>query len=222
MSARESLPHIMRASPYLSESKVVEHAANVVNNRGVIVLPTDTVYGIGGRMDCRKTVERIYKAKGRAEQNPLVVVLPDAASLPTLIAGDTLVATKLAEAFWPGALTIVFAKSSAVPDWVTSGASTVGVRVPEMPLTQAILAKCESPLVLTSANRSGEPPVAAVNMIPPDVLNHVDLVVDAGKCPGAVASTVVDVTASPPLILREGPITAEQIQAVIGGSVRTL
>lgn len=178
-----------------------------------MALPTDTVYGFGVRADDEAAVRRLYLLKGRPEDNPLPVLLPDAEALLSAASAVSPGALSLARRFWPGALTLVVPKSPAVSDHVTRGRPTVGLRVPDHPVALALLRQCEFLVAVTSANLSGCPPATRADEILHDFPSGLDVVVDAGPCPGGVPSSVVDASADGPVLLRAGAVPWEEIVA---------
>jgi L-threonylcarbamoyladenylate synthase len=177
---------------------------------GLVIFPTDTVYGLGARADHGDPVRRIFAVKGR----------PTALALPVLVgsvegarrvADWSLAAQRLAEAFWPGPLTMVVPARAGLSPLVTAGRGTVGIRMPDHAALLGWLEACDFPLAATSANRSGEPTAARAEDLPSELQEAVDLLLDGGACPGGVASTVVDLTSSPPHLLRRGPLSEQDI-----------
>ena len=208
---------VVVSDPARPDPPVVSRAARALAAGKLVILPTETVYGLACRADDDVAVRRLHEVKQRAPQQALALVLPDIAALAQ-VAQVSAPAQRLAAAFMPGPLTLVMRKTAAVSAQVTGGRDTVGVRVPDLPLTQAILAACAFPVVATSANLAGEPPATQVAELAAELCEAVALIVDAGPCPGGEASTVVDVTVTPPVVLRAGPVAAEDIRAALGHS----
>lgn len=203
------------ADPHCPDPGAVEAAAEVLAQGELLVLPTDTVYGLACRADDHTAVLKLYAAKQRPLTKALPLLLPNMRALQHVAADIGEPLRRLAEQFWPGPLTVVIYKCAAVSNLVTAGRPTVGVRVPDLPLTVAILAACPFPVAVTSANLSEASPAGAVPQLPTRLLEKVALVVDGGPCPGSTPSTVVDVTVAPAQVLRSGPITSSQIRAVL-------
>lgn len=214
-------PRILSADPGALALDVVQTAAEALAAGQLVVFPTDTVYGIACRADDEQAVKRLFAAKRRPLDRPLPLLLAAAEVLTEVMAEVDTVAFRLAQAFWPGALTIVVRKSERVLDTVTAGKNTVGVRVPGLALTRAILAACSFPVAVTSANLSDAAPAIEVTDLPAELLQHVSVLIDGGRCPGEQPSTVVDTTVTPPRILRAGPITAAAIAAVLAPASRS-
>ncbi len=198
----------------------LETAVSIVNEGGVIVYPTDTVYGLGADAVNRTAVERIYRIKKRPPDQPLSILLADALELFRVSNAITDVALVLAEHFWPGGLTLVIERSSFVPDWVTSGGNTVAVRVPDHPLTIRLIRETGKLLIGTSANLSGSPSATTAEEARRQLGDTIDFVLNGGRCPGGIESTVVDVTGQNPVILREGSIPIRRIEAECRLSLR--
>ena len=182
----------------------------------VVAFPTDTVYGVGVPVDNVAAVERLYELKGRPHEMALPLLLSEAGDLERVCRDVPAVAWKLAERFWPGGLTLVLWRKPAVPERVTGGRPSVAVRLPDHPVPRELAGRLGMPLASSSANRSGEPaPITA-----PEVLaqlgGRIPLLLDGGPCRQALASTIVDLTTASPVVLREGPVTREEIAAVIG------
>jgi L-threonylcarbamoyladenylate synthase len=193
------------------ERHALSGAAAILRDGGVVAYPTDTLYGLAANPFSGAAMAQLYRIKGR----PVDLAIPlIAAGLDQIeSAGGVLstVSRRLAERFWPGPLTIVVPKSAQVPDEVTSGGDSVAVRVPDHPLARALIREAGAPLATTSANLSGGPSPVTAHEVSAQLAGRVALILDGGRCPGGVASTVVDLTGSSPVILRPGPISLEEI-----------
>jgi L-threonylcarbamoyladenylate synthase len=198
------------------QAAIIAQAAAVLRAGGLVAFPTETVYGLGANALDEQAVARIFAAKGRPATNPLIVhVLNLSAGLP-LVREVPEAAHALAARFWPGPLSLVLARSERVPDLVTAGGPTVALRAPDHRVAMALLEACGLPLAAPSANPS--------NLLSPTTAEHVlngldgkiDVVLDAGPTAGGLESTVVDVTVSPPRLLRPGLVTRAQIESAIG------
>ena len=199
----------------LQAPEALERAIELLRRGEVIAFPTDTVYGIGAHAFLPEAVARLYAVKERPKSQAIPLLLPDAAALEAVCAHIPLLAWQLAERFWPGALSLVLPRSATVPDAVTAGGPTAAVRVPDHGLVRELARRLGAPLAATSANRHGQPdPVTAADVLA-QLGGRIPLVLDGGPCPGGVASTVLDLTVSPPVILRPGPVTAEQVADVV-------
>jgi L-threonylcarbamoyladenylate synthase len=180
----------------------------------VIAFPTDTVYGIGAHGLFPAAVERLYAVKERPRDKAIPLLLPGVDALSQVVSSVPDAAYALAARFWPGALTLVLHRGPRVPDAVTSGGDTVAVRVPDHPVTEALLDGLGAPLAATSANLSGQPAPDSADGVLAQLAGRIDLLLDGGTCPGGVASTVVDLTVNPFRVLRLGGISEQQILAV--------
>jgi L-threonylcarbamoyladenylate synthase len=185
-------------------------ALAVLRAGGLVAFPTDTVYGLGALAFDGHAVAGLYQAKRRDAEKAIPILLGDAGALEE-IGSPSVMARRLAEAFWPGPLTLVVAKRPEVPDAIGM-AGTVGVRVPDHPVAIRLL-QAAGPLATTSANRSGSTNPRTADEVRAELEGKIDLIVDGGTCPGGRPSTVVDCTGGEPVVLREGPVTLEQIRA---------
>lgn len=188
-------------------------AVELLQRGGIVAMPTDTVYGIGALLTDAAAIERLYAVKGREHTKSIAVLLAGAEQLPQVTQGASSAALRLAARFWPGALTLVVPRLASLPS-VLSQTDTVGVRVPNHPLALQLLT-ASGPLAVTSANLSGQPDALTAQDVLGQLDGRIDLVLDGGPTPGAVPSTVVDTIASPPRILRAGPISESEILAAV-------
>ncbi len=206
-------PHVATYDACCLEVLAAE-AAEVLAAGELVLFPTDTVYGLAARADREHPVLHIFAAKRRPADRPLPLLLPSAEALDDAARDVSPAARALAEAFWPGPLTLVVQRSDRVPSWVTAGAGTVAVRVPDHPLARLILRMAPFLVAVTSANLSDEPTPSTAAECAASLAEQPALVIEAGQLPGT-ASTVVEVTAVGLRVLRLGPITAEQIDEVL-------
>jgi L-threonylcarbamoyladenylate synthase len=198
----------------------VTRAAEVLRAGGLVAFPTETVYGLGADAGNDAAVRRIFAVKGRPEDHPLIVHVASAALLDAHAAQVPRAARLLAEALWPGPLTLLVERSSAVSPVVTGGRSTVGLRVPAHPLALALLDAFGGGIAAPSANRFGRVSPTTASHVVSDLGADVDLVLDGGPCPVGVESTIVDCTVDPPMILRHGGVPAERLDALLGRAVQ--
>ena len=185
----------------------------------LVAFPTETVYGLGAAALDPVAVARIFAAKGRPTDHPLICHVASAEDLDHLVAGVTPAARALAGAFWPGPLTMVMPRSPAVPDAVTGGRDTVAVRVPAHPVALALLRAFGGPVAAPSANRFGRPSPTTAADVEDELGDEVAVILDGGPCEIGIESTVLDLTTDPPQVLRPGRISAEQIAQVLGAPV---
>lgn len=192
----------------------LKQAAAIIKSGGVVAFPTDTVYGLGALADNPEAVRRVFEIKGRplSQALPLLVINITQAMDTASRVSET--AKILMARFWPGALTLVFPRATWVSDMVTAGGSTVAVRVPNHPLTIELIKAAGGPLVGTSANLHGYLSPVTAEEVREQLGNSVDLIIDGGRAPGGVESTIVDVSIHPPRILRQGMIKREDIEVL--------
>lgn len=194
----------------------IEVALAALRAGGLVAIPTETVYGLAADAADPQAVARIFAAKGRPADHPLIVHIAAAELLPRWAAEVSPAAATLAEACWPGPLTLVVRRAPHVIDAVTGGHSTVGVRVPAHPATLELLARFGGGLAAPSANRFGHVSPTTVEHVLADLGDVVDVVLDGGPCPIGVESTIVDCSVDPPQVLRPGGIPTEEIEELLG------
>ena len=190
-----------------AETRAPRRAVDMLRDGAAVVFPTDTVYGVGCRIDHAPAVLRIYDLKGRGMQDPLPILLADPAQLDEYGRDITPAARRLARDFWPGALTIVVRRSDAVSALVAGGGETIGLRVPNHSLPRALVRALGVPLVGTSANRHGAPAPLTAQAVAFGLGDTVDLILDGGRCPVGRESTVVDATSDSVRVLRQGAVS---------------
>jgi len=199
----------------LSLGEQVESAVEVLRRGGVVAFPTDTVYGLGASAILETALKRIYQVKRRPFNLALPLLLADVSDMDRVAVIVPRVAWRLAGCFLPGGLTLVLHKAAWVSSIITAGGDTVAVRVPGHPVPRALARGLGVPIVGTSANITGQPSPLTAEEVRRQLGNEVDLIVE-GECPGGMESTVVDVTTDPPVLLREGAISQQQIEAACG------
>ena len=194
----------------------IEKAAEIIRRGGLLGIPTETVYGLGANALNADACRRIYEAKGRPQDNPLIIHVPDASWLSRYCEKAPESAYRLAEAFWPGPLTMILPKKEIVPYRTTGGLETVGVRCPNHPVTLAVIAAADVPIAAPSGNTSGRPsPTSAADMLE-DMDGKIDGIFDGGPCGVGVESTIIDLTCQPPRLLRAGGLPLEELERVLG------
>jgi L-threonylcarbamoyladenylate synthase len=199
-----------------SKEEDLARASQILRGGGLVAFPTETVYGLGANALDGAAVEKIFRAKGRPADNPLIVHVWSEEQLTDLVTQVPKQAKRLMEAFWPGPLTIVMNKREAVPEVVSAGLSTVAVRMPSHPVARELLKVCNLPIAAPSANTSGKPSPTKASYVMEDMDGKIDAVIDGGSCQVGVESTVVDVTEEVPLLLRPGGVTYRQLTDVLG------
>ena len=199
-----------------SDPNAVRDAAAILRRGGLLGIPTETVYGLGADALNEDAVSRIFLAKGRPQDNPLIIHVPDASWLGSYCRDVPPAAYRLAERFWPGPLTMILPRRDIVPLQTTGGLETVGVRCPNHPVTLAIIEAAGVPIAAPSGNTSGRPsPTTAAHMIE-DMDGRIDGIVDGGPCTVGVESTIIDLTVTPPRLLRPGGLPLESLRQVLG------
>ena len=194
----------------------IDQAAVLLREGGLVGIPTETVYGLGANGLNEQAVKNIFAAKGRPQDNPLILHIPDVSWLERYCKDIPLTAYQLAEAYWPGPMTMILYHKELVPDAVTAGLDTVGMRCPAHKLCRDIIAAAGVPVAAPSGNTSGRPsPTTAQHMLE-DMDGKIEAIVDGGPCAVGVESTIIDLTCNPPRLLRPGGITLEQLRAVLG------
>ncbi|MER3513062.1 MAG: threonylcarbamoyl-AMP synthase [Chloroflexota bacterium] len=210
------MTRILTVHPQAPEPESIAYAAAAILRGRLVAFPTETVYGLGANALDAAAVARIFIAKDRPPEDPLIVHLASEDDLPRVVSVIPPVAHELARAFWPGPLTLILPKHPRVPDNVTAGLSTVAVRVPAHPVAFALLQASGVPIAAPSANRFGHPSPTTAQHVMDDLGSRIDLILDGGPTTIGVESTVLDVTRTPPLILRPGGLPREALEALIG------
>ncbi len=209
------MPRILSVDPLRPDPGVVREVVDLLRTERLVVLPTDTLYGLAADISSEAALERVVALKARPHDKPIPIFISHIEVLETVAAEVPEAARRLAQHFWPGPLTLILDASPNIPETITAGTGTVGVRIPQLPLVEAILGVLERPLTGTSANRGGGINPVTVKDVLRALGGQVDLLVDGGKVPGGVASTVLDCTQSPFRIIREGAIKGEAIAALL-------
>ena len=191
-------------------------AGEIIRSGGLVAFPTETVYGIGANALDEEALLKIYKAKGRPSDNPLIMHISNLNCLPQYVQEISDKARCLIEAFWPGPLTLIFNKSEIVPSIVTGGLNTVAIRMPKHPIALRLIEEAGRPLAAPSANLSGKPSPTRGQHVIDDLSGRVEMIIDGGKTPLGLESTVLDVTGDLPCILRPGNVTISMLEKVVG------
>lgn len=188
-------------------------AGEVIKSGGLVVFPTETVYGLGADGLSPTAVKNIFRAKGRPADNPLILHVSDM-KMAEKIGNITPAAAKIMEKFWPGPVTVIVEKKDIVPAEVTAGLDTVAIRMPSHPVAQALIEAAGVPVAAPSANLSGKPSPTAFRHAFDDMNGRVDIIIDGGNCDIGIESTVVDTTSVPPTVLRPGGITSKMLEEI--------
>ncbi len=198
------------------DMKKLGYCAEVIKSGGLVAFPTETVYGLGANALDGNAVSGIFEAKGRPGDNPLIVHVACKESVNGLVNHIPYKASLMMDKLWPGPLTIIMEKSGIVPDSVTAGLDTVGVRMPAHPVALALIREAGVPIAAPSANTSGLPSPTIARHVMEDLQGKVPVIIDAGSAQVGLESTVVDMTSVPPVILRPGGITPLQLESLLG------
>jgi L-threonylcarbamoyladenylate synthase len=196
-------------------SNPIEEIQSVLNSGGVIAFPTDTFYGLAADPFNPDAISKIFKIKQRPEDKPLLVLIHSLDQLADLTQEVTDHARKLMEHFWPGPLTLIFKAASGLPDTLTAGTGTIGIRLPGHPFTRRFLEALDRPLTAPSANISGAGEPKTVQELSSALTEGLDLVVDGGPTPGGKVSTILDTTTHPPTLIREGVLSRSDLESVL-------
>ncbi len=211
-----SAPEILPTHTKVMFEAAVNRAAELLRAGELVALPTETVYGLAANAFDENAVAKIFQAKGRPAQNPIIVHVTSLEMAKRCVADWPELAEKLANAFWPGPLTLVLARSEKIPDVVTASGETVGVRWPSHPFIQAVIQECDFPLAAPSANPSNQISPTNAAHVKKSLGDKISLIVDGGQSQVGIESTVIDLTVQPPRLLRPGMIHAESLLAVTG------
>lgn len=207
---------IVRVKDNYIEEKELKRALEILKNGGLVAFPTETVYGLGGDALNASAAGKIYGAKGRPSDNPLIVHIADIKALDELTTVCPENGMKLANAFWPGPLTLIFKKSDKVPDSTTGGLDSVAIRMPSHPVALELMKSSGLYLAAPSANLSGRPSPTNAEHVIEDMTGIIDMIIDGGKVDIGLESTIVDLTGSIPTVLRPGFITIEMLEKIVG------
>ena len=194
----------------------LKEAARILRSGGLVAFPTETVYGLGGNALDEDAARKIYAAKGRPSDNPLIAHVSCVEEVEPLVKEIPEAGRKLMEAFWPGPLTMIFPKSEKVPYGTTGGLDTVAIRMPDDPVANRLIALAGVPVAAPSANTSGRPSPTTADHVWQDMNGRIDMIIDGGPVGIGVESTIVDVSSAVPAVLRPGAITMEMLEEVLG------
>lgn len=195
------------------DNKYINEAANVIRKGGNVAFPTETVYGLGANALDKDAVAKIFKAKGRPQDNPLIVHVANK-EISNLVLNIPKVAEDLINKFWPGPLTVILEKSPIIPDVTSAGLNTIGIRMPDNEIALKLIELSKRPIAAPSANISGRPSPTEVERCVEDLSGKIDYILGGHRSEVGVESTIVDCTVNPPLVLRPGGITLEMLKEV--------
>lgn len=200
---------------HIDEEKIIK-CAKILNDGGTVAFPTETVYGLGGNALDPKAIRKIFEAKGRPSDNPLIVHIASMDEILPLVKQVPNRARQVMDSFWPGPLTLIFEKSDIIPDEISAGLPTVAIRMPSHPIALELIKQAGVPIAAPSANISGRPSPTKAEHVIEDLLGRVDAIVSGGSSDIGVESTVLDLTGDIPTILRPGGVTKEMLEKILG------
>lgn len=208
--------HVTIVDPVQPDQAVIDQAAQIIRDGGLVAFPTETVYGLGANGLEDAAVRRIFAAKGRPADNPLILHIAEPEAIRPLVKRIPANAAALIQAFWPGPLTVVLEHSQCVPDAVTAGLNTVAIRLPRSVIARRLIQAAGVPIAAPSANASGRPSPTTAQAVWHDLAGKLDMILDGGPCDVGLESTVIDCTTPVPTLLRPGGITREMLVELLG------
>ena len=211
---------MIRVHPDHPSPEAIQRAAEFIKTRGVVIFPTQCLYGLAADALDPAAIKKIFDIKHRPEHNPLLVLIDHCNDLAQVAAKIPESARILMKAFWPGSLTLVFKAAPGVCELLTAGTGKIGVRIPSHPVARALVKAAGRPITGTSANMSGSPGCSCIKDLPRQLIHAVDMVLDAGPLKGGPGSTILDITRDSPHILRQGAVPMDAIRQVLGNSLQ--
>ncbi|MEE1279723.1 MAG: L-threonylcarbamoyladenylate synthase [Oscillospiraceae bacterium] len=199
-----------------NDIETIRQAAKIIISGGLVAFPTETVYGLGANALCENAVKKIFKAKGRPQDNPLIVHVDSMDMIYPLVEEFDERARMLSERFWPGPLTIIMKRSKTVPDVVSAGLPTVAIRMPSDPIAKALIREAGVPIAAPSANLSGSPSPTMAQHVISDLSGRIDMILNSHSCDVGVESTVISLAGEKPRLLRPGFVTPEELSEILG------
>ena len=207
---------IIKVDPERPDKSALEEAARILRAGGLVAFPTETVYGLGANGLDANACKKIYEAKGRPSDNPLILTIGDISGLYPIVGRVTENAKKIIDAFWPGPITLVLPKADCVPMEVTGGLDTVAVRFPSNAVARELIKTAGIPVAAPSANSSGKPSPTRASHVEFDLNGKIDMIIDGGPADWGPESTILDVSVDRPVLLRPGAVTKEMIEEIVG------
>ncbi len=201
----------LRVDPVHPEPVTIQKAGKTLTSNGVVIFPAHSLYGVAANALNPGSVEKVFQIKQRPDHNPILVLIRDLSDLMALVEQVPAQAHCLMDRFWPGGLTLVFKAANHISPRLTANTCKIGIRLPGHPVARALVNAVDFPITGTSANRSGQPGCTCPDQLPQSILTGADLILNAGQVQGGIGSTIVDITCTPPLIIREGTISAAAI-----------
>ncbi|WXG47388.1 MAG: L-threonylcarbamoyladenylate synthase [Candidatus Atabeyarchaeum deiterrae] len=216
LDKKEFHTKVLRVNPQNPDQDAIEEAAGIIKRAGLVAFPTETVYGLGADALSHDGVLRIFEAKGRPSDNPIIVHVSTVGDLKRVAEEISPLAKVLIDRFWPGPLTLLFKRKQTVPDITVAGLDTVAVRMPRHLVALSLIRTSETPIAAPSANVSGSPSPTTADHVLSDLNGKIEMILDGGESNIGVESTVLDITCTPPMVLRPGGTTVEDIESYIG------
>ncbi len=216
------MPLILSLNPRDPEPELLHQAVQCLRDGGIILYPTETFYGLGVHYAHEPALRRLFHIKERDAAKPVLLLIPESSWMDRLAASVPEAAATLTAHFWPGPLTLILKASPQLLPFITGDGPTVGMRISSNPVARRLLSLCNTCITSTSANVSGEPSPSSIEQIPRQLLDIVDLVIDAGKTPGGSPSTVLDISSVPFHIVRDGAVPLAAIRACLASSFLTV
>jgi L-threonylcarbamoyladenylate synthase len=203
--------NIIKIDPDAPQPDLIQKAADFISKGDIVTFPTFCLYGLAADAFSSSAVKRVFEIKRRSPKKPLLVLIKNRDCLLPLVKSIPRAAETIMDRFWPGRITLVFEAKKEVPEFLTAGTGKIGIRMPSHKVAAAIVNALENPIIGTSANISDQGGSAGITDLPAEIIRRTSLVLDAGLLKGGTGSTVIDVTTTPPEILREGEIPSEEI-----------
>jgi L-threonylcarbamoyladenylate synthase len=207
--------NIIKIDPEAPQPDRIQQAADILSKGEIVTFPTRCLYGLAADAFNASAVQRIVEIKRRSHQKPMLVLIKNRDCLPFLVKSIPHAAETIMDCYWPGRITLVFEAKKEIPDFLTAGTGKIGIRIPSHKVAAAIVNALENPITGTSANISDEGGVARIEELPAEIICRTRLVLDAGPLKGGMGSTVLDITTTPPQILREGEVPSAEIYKVL-------
>ncbi|MGI0010818.1 MAG: L-threonylcarbamoyladenylate synthase [Nitrosopumilaceae archaeon] len=207
---------LLKINPKRPQISKIRYTAALIKEGKIVAFPTETVYGLGANALDASAIKRIFMAKGRPSDNPLIIHIYDKNDVQKLAKEIPIITKKIIDKFWPGPLTIVLKKSKIIPKITTGGLETIAIRMPKNKIAQLLIREAKTPIAAPSANFFGRPSPTMAKHVQEDLSDRIDLIIDGGQTRIGIESTVIDLTRKVPMLLRPGGITLEQLQGIIG------
>ena len=209
------MPAILKINPLQPDPSLIRTAVDILKQGGVVAYPTETFYGLAADCLCEKAISRLFDIKGRSFNSPIALIGSSDSDLDLITESIPETARQLMQVFWPGPLTLVFLASSVIPPRLTAGMGKIGIRISSHAIAQALAWGLGHPITATSANLSGREECIQAQAVLHQIGTQLDMIIDAGSTAGGQGSTIVDITATPPTILRQGAVSETQIHQAL-------